>query len=259
MPALRRTTEIAVYQKGPLQISKGAIHQRDGWKGAGTHFLVLAEIGHSQFQNFKSGHSHTNVNGGGGAQTYIKIVPGRPRHKSPRRPQWLSPQRWGRFFAARRCEIGQSFGVWINLQRGYCNILGIGWAESEARLSIAFDEEAYSLGFGEMREYDTDVLRFTYSSQGPQHIELLQGGRGSIWDGAEHPGVHHIGVWSDDVAGDTRALVEQGWIVRLAQADPEQGYGAFTYVQPPSGLLVELVSSAVRPRFERWFAGGSLG
>ena len=29
---------------------------------------------------------------------------------------------------------------------------------------IAFDEEAYSLGFGEMREYDTDILRFTYSS-----------------------------------------------------------------------------------------------
>ena len=30
--------------------------------------------------------------------------------------------------------------------------------------AIAFDEEAYSLGFGEMREYDTDTLRFTYSS-----------------------------------------------------------------------------------------------
>ena len=30
--------------------------------------------------------------------------------------------------------------------------------------SIAFDEEAYSLGFGEMREYDADILRFTYSS-----------------------------------------------------------------------------------------------
>ncbi len=30
--------------------------------------------------------------------------------------------------------------------------------------AIAFDEEAYSLGFGDMREYDTDILRFTYSS-----------------------------------------------------------------------------------------------
>ncbi len=30
--------------------------------------------------------------------------------------------------------------------------------------SIAFAEEAYSLGFGELREYGTDILRFTYSS-----------------------------------------------------------------------------------------------
>ena len=30
--------------------------------------------------------------------------------------------------------------------------------------SIAFDEEAYSLGFGEMREFNSDILRFTYSS-----------------------------------------------------------------------------------------------
>ncbi|NJM30340.1 MAG: S9 family peptidase [Rhizobiales bacterium] len=30
--------------------------------------------------------------------------------------------------------------------------------------TIAFDEEAYSLGFSEMREFDTDILRFTYSS-----------------------------------------------------------------------------------------------
>ncbi|MEO6607021.1 MAG: S9 family peptidase [Aestuariivirga sp.] len=30
--------------------------------------------------------------------------------------------------------------------------------------AIAFDEEAYSLGIGEMREFDTDTLRFSYSS-----------------------------------------------------------------------------------------------
>ena len=35
---------------------------------------------------------------------------------------------------------------------------------SGAEHAIAFDEEAYSLGFGDMREFDTDMLRFTYSS-----------------------------------------------------------------------------------------------
>jgi len=101
-------------------------------------------------------------------------------------------------------------------------------------------------------------LRFTYSAEGPQHLELLEGAPGTIWDGREEPGVHHIGVWCDDVAAATEQLIERGWTVRLAQQCPQDGYGAFTYVQPPSGLIVELVWSAIRPMFERWFAGGPL-
>lgn len=54
------------------------------------------------------------------------------------------------------------------------------------------------------------------------------------------------------------SLVDAGRSLRLAQRDPDDGYGVFTYVQPPSGLLVELVSTAVKPMFERWFAGGPL-
>lgn len=101
-------------------------------------------------------------------------------------------------------------------------------------------------------------LRFTYSAEGPQHIELLQGAEGSIWDGRSAPGLHHVGVWSDDVAGETRALEQRGWKVLMAQASPDRGYGAFTYVQPPSGLIVELVWGAIAPMFQRWFAGGPL-
>jgi len=36
--------------------------------------------------------------------------------------------------------------------------------QTGAEHAIAFEEEAYSLGFGEMREFDTETLRFTYSS-----------------------------------------------------------------------------------------------
>ena len=67
-----------------------------------------------------------------------------------------------------------------------------------------------------------------------------------------------MGVGSDDVAGETNDLIAAGWTLRLAQRAPDEGYGVFTYVQPPSGLLVELVSTAVQPMFERWFAGGPL-
>lgn len=127
--------------------------------------------------------------------------------------------------------------------------LGVTWCIPQEREQVVWlpDEGSTSL-----------PLRFTYSAGDAQHIELLEGPAGSIWDGREQPGLHHVGLWSDDVAGETARLVEQGWTLRLAQQSPEEGYGAFTYVQPPSGLLVELVWSALEPMFARWFAGGDL-
>ena len=101
-------------------------------------------------------------------------------------------------------------------------------------------------------------LTLTYSVEGPVHLELLQGPKGSIWDGNDAPGAHHFGYWSDDVGADTEALAAVGWTVELAAAAPEDGYGRFTYVRSPSGYLVEPVSIASKPRFERWWAGGSL-
>lgn len=127
--------------------------------------------------------------------------------------------------------------------------IGVTWCEPQER-----QQAAWLPGVGET----LIPLRFTYSSQGPQHVELLQGEPGSIWDGRELPGLHHVGVWCDDVAGETNALVERGWAVLVGQRSPADGYGAFTYVQPPNGLIVELVWSGARPMFERWFAGGPL-
>lgn len=128
--------------------------------------------------------------------------------------------------------------------------LGVTWCSVQERDQVVWlpDEGTISI-----------PLRFTYSAQGPQHLELLEGGVGSIWDGRTNPGLHHVGLWSDNVAGETRALVDAGWKLLMAQAEPAKGYGAFTYVQPPSGLIVELVWSAIKPMFEGWFAGGSLG
>ena len=102
-------------------------------------------------------------------------------------------------------------------------------------------------------------LRFTYSCEGPQHIELLQGTPGSVWDGDDLPGVHHLGVWVDDVAQETERLVAAGWTLELAQVHPDEGYGSMTYVRSPDGgFLLEPVTVAARPRFDRWWAGGSL-
>ena len=100
-------------------------------------------------------------------------------------------------------------------------------------------------------------LRFTYSCEGPQHVELLQGPPGTPWDGSDLPGLHHVGIWTDDVAAETERLVGEGWTLELAGKSPEEGYGSMTYVRSPSGFLLEPVSSAARPRMESWWAGGS--
>lgn len=103
------------------------------------------------------------------------------------------------------------------------------------------------------------ALTFVYSCEGPHRVELLQGSAGSVWDCGDRPGLHHVGVWSDDVAADTERCLAAGWTVTAAAKAPDDGYGTFTYVVPPSGLIVELVASAAQPRFETWWAGGRMG
>lgn len=127
--------------------------------------------------------------------------------------------------------------------------LGLTWCSVQER-----EQQVWTPSTGAI----TVPLRFTYSAEGPQHLELLEGAAGSIWDGRDQPGIHHTGVWVDDVAAETSALLAKGWTLAAAGRSPEDGFGAFTYVVPPSGLIVELVWSAIAPMFDRWFAGGAL-
>lgn len=138
-------------------------------------------------------------------------------------------------------------------------------------ITAAMDELGESLGvtWAELVETEQAVwtpdggaetvgLKFVYSAEGPQHIELLEGAPGSIWDGRGDPGVHHVGVWVSDVAAETERLIRLGWELAAASAPPDEGYGGFTYVVPPNGTIVELVIDAIEPVFEQWWAGGSL-
>lgn len=127
--------------------------------------------------------------------------------------------------------------------------LGLTWCSVQER-----EQQVWTPSTGAV----TVPLRFTYSAEGPQHVELLEGAPGSVWDGREQPGIHHTGVWADDVAAETVALLAKGWTLAASAKAPEDGFGAFTYVVPPSGLIVELVWSAIAPMFDRWFAGGPL-
>ncbi len=104
-------------------------------------------------------------------------------------------------------------------------------------------------------------LHMSHSKEGPIHLELLQENTpGSVWDASLGAGLHHIGVWVTDVTAANEALVAEGWVVELAGESPEKGYGAFTYVRSPSGILFEPEScmGGGKERFANWWAGGNL-
>ena len=128
--------------------------------------------------------------------------------------------------------------------------LGVTWAQVQHR------QQGIWMPDGGLR---TVALEFTYSCEGPQHIELLHGEPGTFWDTVSAPGVHHLGVWADDIAAETTRLIDLGWTLVGAGQSPEDGYGAFTYLQRPGDLILELVWGALEPMFQRWWAGGSLG
>lgn len=156
--------------------------------------------------------------------------------------------------AASALPIGETFHVGIrvpdiqaamaDLGRGH----GVTWCELQHR-----QQQIWSPSTGLI----TTELWFTYSKEGPVHLELLQGQPGTVWD-TSVPGLHHTGVWVDDVAATTQRLVDEGWTLIGAQNSPEKGYGAYSYVQSPSGLVVEPVTALAKPAFEKWWAGGSL-
>ncbi|MDP6286009.1 MAG: VOC family protein [Acidimicrobiales bacterium] len=100
-------------------------------------------------------------------------------------------------------------------------------------------------------------LKFVYSCEGDQHLELLEGPPGSFWDGKENPGVHHFGIWVDDVKVETERLLGFDWELLGAAKSPAEGFGNMTYLAPSNGTILELVASTNKPRFERWWSGGS--
>jgi hypothetical protein len=126
---------------------------------------------------------------------------------------------------------------------------GLTWTEVVARE----DQRVWTPEHGQR----TVPLKFCYSTEGPQRLELLEGVEGTPWWSGDLKNLHHAGVWCD-VPALTEDLVARGWTLVCSQVAPEEGYGSFTYVRSPSGFLLEPVAAANQERMNRWFAGGSL-
>ncbi|MFI9503008.1 VOC family protein [Nocardia sp. NPDC052566] len=78
--------------------------------------------------------------------------------------------------------------------------------------------------------------RLAYSKQGPAYLELLERVPDTIWD---TPGLHHIGLWADDVPTESDRLATSG--LPIVQRDLDMATGAtICYHRTSDNLLLEI-------------------
>lgn len=99
----------------------------------------------------------------------------------------------------------------------------------------------------------TIPMRMAYSGTAPR-LEIVQTVPGTIWIPADS-GVHHLGYWSDDVESDLTALESSGMGYEVKAFNPDgSGTLLWAYCKGRPGPRVELVSRAMQPFIEYWFA-----
>jgi catechol 2,3-dioxygenase-like lactoylglutathione lyase family enzyme len=121
--------------------------------------------------------------------------------------------------------------------------LEISWAPAQERV------QKVRTGSGETRD---EHILFTYSSDGPPHVELIQPEPGSLWGLTPAGGLHHIGAFADDVT----VAPGEGLELEFGGGHGSEPVG-FAYYTSPLGIRVELVESSRRKQFAAWFAGAA--
>jgi hypothetical protein len=98
-------------------------------------------------------------------------------------------------------------------------------------------------------------LEFTYSTTVPR-VEVIRSTPGTLWMPAAGSGVHHLGYWSDDLAGDMARLDAHGYAEEARGVDPT-GAAMWAYHRGPAGPRIELVSRAIAPGLEQYWASSA--
>lgn len=98
-------------------------------------------------------------------------------------------------------------------------------------------------------------VTFVYSTE-PPYLELLERQDDSLWS---ELGLHHLGLWSGDVHGESLDLEQRGCTWQAAMSDGDgTRLGACYHLLPAASSRIELVSQErSQPRLERYLAGGA--
>ena len=95
-------------------------------------------------------------------------------------------------------------------------------------------------------------MRCTFSRTSPR-LEIVRRIPGTLWEPVPGSTLHHIGYWSDDVAGDTAKLTDHGYVIEATRRGADGGM-FFAFLRSTDGPRVELVTRGVQPHLEQHWA-----
>jgi hypothetical protein len=89
---------------------------------------------------------------------------------------------------------------------------------------------------------------FVYSLQSP-HVELIQKVPESPWTAAPGNSVHHLGYFTDNLAGTARMLEDNGFTFEATADISPPDLALFAYYVDAFGTRIEIVDRALLPDF----------
>jgi hypothetical protein len=96
-------------------------------------------------------------------------------------------------------------------------------------------------------------VAYVYSLEGPPYLEILEQRPGTIFD---RVGLHHIGVWCDDIHAESERLDAVGWPRETVSLKPDGSWSAGLFHTADCGLRVEVVNMATSgPALLRYLSG----
>lgn len=118
------------------------------------------------------------------------------------------------------------------------------WVAAERTLDVSVGGERMEI-----------TLKIALSTQGPVHLELIEGQEGTPW-WPPH-GFDHVAKWSDDLNDQARRLEDAGFIRQISYFDETGEVRGFTYHRSPSGFRLEHVDASRREDMMAWLSGGT--
>jgi hypothetical protein len=89
---------------------------------------------------------------------------------------------------------------------------------------------------------------FVYSLESP-HLELIKEVPASPWAAAPGNAIHHLGYFTDDLAGTARTLEDNGFTFEATADVAPPGLALFAYYIDAFGTRIEIVDRALFPDF----------